>query len=379
MAASPTVAMLRLQLFKPSETFITAQASQLRRYEPVFVGRKLFGDPGRARVILPRQGRVDILRQVLLRDMSGYGALTAERPILIHAHFAIDAVYALPLARRLGVPLVTTLHGFDVTRTDANLLRSGSPAWVNGVLFRRALQRQGAVFLCVSEFIRQAALERGFPEEKLRVHHIGIDIAGITRRDGPGEEGLIVHVARLVEKKGTTYLLQALARIAPRLPAARLAIIGDGPLRAALEAEAARLGIADRVRFLGMRSNAEVLDWDARAAVKAVPSVTAADGDREGLPTVITETAARGVPVVAFDSGGIAEAVVHGQTGLLAPERDVVGLAAHLERLLSDPALRQTMGAAARARAEVNFDIVRQTAQLEDIYHEISGVGDDRA
>lgn len=365
--------IFRLQLFKPSETFIPAQASQLRRYEPVYVGRKLFGDPGGARVILPEQGRIGMLRQVLLRDMSGYGALAAVRPALIHAHFAIDAVYALPLARRLGVPLVTTLHGFDVTRADTDLLRSGSPALVNGVAFRRALQRRGAVFLCVSEFIRQAALARGFPEEKLRLHYIGIDTAGIAPREGPGEEGLIVHVARLVEKKGTTYLLQALARIAPRLPAARLAIIGDGPLRAALEAEAARLGISDRVSFLGMRPNAEVLDWDARAAVKAVPSVTAADGDREGLPTVITETAARGVPVVGFDSGGIAEAVVHGRTGLLAPERDVAGLAAHLERLLTDPALRQTMGRAARARTESEFDIARQTAKLEDIYDEVSG------
>lgn len=365
------LAIFRLQLFKPSETFIAAQASQLRRHRPIYVGRKLFGDPGRARVILPEQGRIGMLRQVLLRDMSGYDALTAERPALIHAHFAIDAVYALPLVRRLGVPLVTTLHGFDVTRTDAALLRSGSPAWINGVVFRRALQRRGAVFLCVSEFIRQAALARGFPEEKLRLHYIGIDTADIAPREGTGEDGLIVHVARLVEKKGTIYLLQALARIAPRLPAARLAIIGDGPLRAALEAEAARLGIADRVSFLGMRPNAEVLDWDARAAVKAVPSITAADGDREGLPTVITETAARGVPVVGFDSGGIAEAVVHGQTGLLAPERDVAGLAAHLERLLSDASLREVMGRAARARAESEFDIARQTAKLEDIYDDV--------
>ncbi|WP_198670178.1 glycosyltransferase [Dyella sp. C9] len=374
---SSSVGIFRLQLFKPSETFITSQADNLSRYEPTYIGRALFGGalgrktlvPESARSKLARAGQ--LVRTVGLRDMSEYvSALRAEAPDLIHAHFGIDGVYAAPLAKRLGIPLVTTLHGFDVTRSDTDLLRSGRPALINGVLCRRQLQRQGSLFICVSDFIKRAAVQRGYPEHKLRVHYIGIDTHALQPRYGTGEDGLIVHVARLVEKKGTRYLLRALAKLVPMHPMVRLVILGDGPLRASLEAEALRLGVADRVQFLGMRPNAEVLQWDARAAVKAVPSVTGVDGDREGLPTVITETSALGVPVVAFDSGGIGEAIEHGDTGFLSPETDVDGLAHHLSLLLSDAELRGKMGRAARLRVEGLFDIRKQTSELEHLYDE---------
>ena len=374
------VAIFRLQLFKQSETFIPAQVDQLKRYSPIYIGRTLFGEKGDATVVLPHvegQNRsLEAARTVALRDPSGWlrnlpQVVGAAMPALLHAHFAVDAVYALPLARRLQVPLVTTLHGFDVTRTASSMLRSGRPALINGVLFRRQLQRECAAFLCVSRAIRNAALAAGFPEDKLRLHYIGIDTTKISPPRAAIDEGLIVHVARLVEKKGTTFLLQALAKIAPARPNAHLVIIGDGPMRVSLEAEAVKLGIGDRVRFLGMLPNSEVLDWDARAVVKVVPSITGADGDQEGFGIVNLEAAALGVPVVGFASGGVAEAVVHGETGLLSAERDVEGLAKHLALILDEPALRHRFGAAARARAIADFDIRRQTAKLEDIYAEV--------
>lgn len=374
---SSSVGIFRLQLFKPSETFITSQADNLSRYEPTYIGRTLFGDAHGRETRIPRAASSkfaqagQLIRTVGLRDMSEYVSVLRGNALdLIHSHFGIDGVYAASLAKRMKLPLVTTLHGFDVTRTDADFLRSARPALINGVLFRRQLQRQGNLFICVSEFIRNAALQRGYPEHKLRVHYIGIDTHKLQPRHGAGEDGLIVHVARLVEKKGTRYLLRALAKIMPSHPKARLVILGDGPLRASLEDEALRLGISGRVQFLGMRPNAEVLEWDSRAAVKAVPSVTGLDGDREGLPTVITETCALGVPVAGFDSGGIGEAVVHGDTGFLSPEADVEGLARHLSLLLSDAELRSRMGRAARQRVENLFDIRKQAAKLEDLYDE---------
>jgi len=119
----------------------------------------------------------------------------------------------------------------------------------------------------------------------------------------------------------------------------------------------------------------DVKSWDTRAALKAVPSITARDGDREGLPTVITETNALGVPVVAFSSGGIAEAIIHGENGFLSPEHDVDGLVHHMKILLDNSELRGRMGRTARSRVESEFDIRKQTVRLEEIYDEARGIG----
>jgi len=140
-----------------------------------------------------------------------------------------------------------------------------------------------------------------------------------------------------VEKKGTTYLLRAVAKLAPEFEDLRLVVIGDGPRRADLEAQAAALGIAGRCRFVGTLPNHEVMAWIRQAAVKVVPSITAADGDMEGFGIVNLEASAQGVPVVASESGGIGEAIVNEQTGLLCPERDVEALSASIRKLLLNP------------------------------------------
>ena len=163
------------------------------------------------------------------------------------------------------------------------MLKSLRPALVNGVLFRRDLYRTSRLFLCVSEFIRKAAIARGYPVERLRVHYIGIDTSRLLARRRAEIGGLIVHVGRLVEKKGTHYLLQAFARLKPAFSDARLVIIGDGPLRTALETEARALGLGADCSFLGVQPNEEALRWVRKAAIMVVPSVTASDGDMEGF------------------------------------------------------------------------------------------------
>jgi glycosyltransferase involved in cell wall biosynthesis len=357
-------------MFKTSETFIAAQAAALRRHEPVFIGRNAFGPaPVGARVVTPPPSKLTHARMVLLRDVGALRRRLAAEPVdLIHCHFAVDGVYAEPLARRLGLPLVVTLHGFDVTRSDASLIQSRRPALINAVLFRRALQRSGATFLCVSDFIRRAAVARGFPESDTRLHYLGIDTQKLAPDGTPDTPGLIVHVGRLVEKKGARYLIEALARMAADGKAAQLVIIGEGPLRADLEAQAGRLGVAERVRFMGALPHSETIGWMRRAAAVAVPSVTAKSGDEEGLPTVVLEAGALGRPVVAADAGGAAEAIDHGRTGYVLAQRDTAALADILGRLIDDDAARMAMGAAARAHMLEHFDMRRQTARLEDVY-----------
>jgi glycosyltransferase involved in cell wall biosynthesis len=307
---------------------------------------------------------------MLTRDPGPYLRLLAGRqPALIHAHFGVEGVYALPVARRLGIPLVTTFHGFDATLSTAALL--SSPAWANYPLFRGQLARQGDLFLCASSFIRDRVLAMGFPEARTRVHYIGVDCIAIQPRDPAEETRTVLHVARLVEVKGTRHLIGAFARLPERFADVELAIVGDGPLKASLQALAGSLGVGARVRFLGARPYPEVLSLMRKAAMLVLPSVRAADGRVEGLGMVLLEAAATGVPTIGSRIGGIPEGVIDGETGFLAPERDEEALAERMVTLLDDRGLRLSMGTKARALVEDRFDLRRQTALLEDHYDSV--------
>ena len=326
--------------------------------------------PGADYVELPRD-LATRARAGLLRDLSPLAApLRARAVALVHAHFAPDAVFALPLARALGAPLIVTLHGFDVTRGDASLLASARPPLIWSVIARRELARDAAAFVAVSRFIAEQASGRGFPAERLRVLPVGVDTVVLTPGAEP-EPGLIVHVGRLTQKKGAAVLIDALARLRAQGVEARLAIVGEGPLRSFLAAQVQRLGLDERVTFHGALPHAQTLEMIRRAWLLAAPSLPARDGDREGLPTVVVEAMALGVPVVASSEAGIPEAVQHGVSGLLVAPGDVGKLTAALADLLDSAELRVRLGAAARTAAENRFDLARQTAALEDLYDRV--------
>ena len=367
------VAVFRQNLFRISEPFITDQAQTLRRYRAFYVGRLRFGEPpeGAASYALRDGGGgrswPAIGWQMLSRNPSAYQHLLVDRrPALIHAHFGVDGVYALPLARRLGVPLVTTFHGFDATLSTASLLRS--PAWANYPLFRRQLARQGDVFLCVSSFIRERVLAMGFPASRTHVHYTGVDTEAIRPRAADQETRTILHVARLVDMKGTRDLIRAMAALPPRHADARLVIIGDGERRRSLERLAGSLGLGERVRFLGALPHAQALDWMARAAMLVLPSIHTCTGRTEGLGMVLLEAAATGVPIIGSRVGGIPEAVRDGVTGFLVPPQDPAAMARRIADLLDDRALRLRMGGEARRFVERQFDGRRQTERLEAFY-----------
>jgi glycosyltransferase involved in cell wall biosynthesis len=371
--ALPEVAIFRHNLFRISEPFIAEQAQHLRRYQPLYVGRKRFGLPPDGasslaledlykRWTLPRIGW-----QMLTGDAQPYVRLLGRRrPSLIHAHFGIEGVSALGLAMRLKIPLVTTFHGFDATlKTHAML---GSPAWFRYPLLRRKLAREGNLFLCASSFIRQKLLETGFPESCTHTHYIGVDCQTIRPRADFEETPLILHVARLVEVKGTRYLLRAFATVARKYDRVRLLIIGDGPLRRQLHALTVSLGMRDRVEFLGAVPHVAVLSWMRKAAMLVLPGIRTATGREEGLGMVLLEAAATGLPIVGSRVGGIPECMLEGKTGFLVPERDEDALARRMAELLEDPVRRHRMGAAGRALVEDRFDIDQQTAVLENYY-----------
>jgi len=344
----------------------------MRRFHPLFVGRDpIPAMPGVDSVSVAAFGKPALVSYTITRRSAALQrALREWKAALLHAHFGVEGVYATELAKGLKVPLVTTLHGFDVTISKSEFLASRKASWVNYVAWRRALFSQAAAFVCVSEHIRGRALEWGYPADRLVVLPIGVDVEAIQPGPTIGVPR-IVHIARLVTKKGTADLLKAFALVHKAIPGSELVIVGDGPLRAQLEALARELNVESTVAFLGARGHDETLRELGRARLLCLPSVTAPNGDQEGLPTVVMEAAAAGKPVVATRHGGIPEAIVDGSTGYLVAEHDVAGLADRLIALLGDEQLCDQFGRSARQTVTEKFSLRRQTERLEDLYRSL--------
>jgi glycosyltransferase involved in cell wall biosynthesis len=375
---NPTVLIFRTDLLPPSETFVAAQAHALCRYTPVFAGlhRVRTGlelDPEECDTLTRTNTLADRLHRRLFL-LTGHAPqflrrLRGHHPALIHAHFAVDAAAALPLQKQLRIPLIVTLHGYDATTSDAFLRRTA----VGRVFLRRReeLRARTSLFLCVSEHIRHEALARGVPPEKLRTLRIGVDL-GLFAPDplySRSPDPIVLFVGRLVEKKGCSHLLRAMQVVVQRHPVVKLLIVGDGPLLDPLRAQArATLRCCT---FLGAQPPSVVRDLMHRASVLAAPSIVAADGDTEGLPIVLCEAQAIGLPIAGFEGPGVSEAVVTCESALLAPSGDDATLAGCISAILTDHDLEARLAAAGRRCAEKHFSLAAQTAQLEAIYDEI--------
>jgi colanic acid/amylovoran biosynthesis glycosyltransferase len=368
------VLIFRSELLPMSETFIREQAEALRRFQPIYAGLTLnsSGLPASSRSILLTNARgVFAQMSKFLYQLSGFAPVFKSKirfaaPDLIHAHFALDGVAALPLARYLRVPLIVSLHGYDVTIHDSSLLKTIYGRFY--LLRRRQLWDQADMFLCVSEFIRSKALEAGFPKDKLRVHYTGVN-CDTFRLSTQARQPAVLFVGRLVPKKGCAHLIEAMARVNRINPDVRLIVIGDGPLQNDLRRLAAEFQLP--VDFLGAQPVAEVRKWMSRVSVFCVPSLEAKDGDSEGFGMVFAEAQAMGTPVVSFRHGGLPEAVEENVTGLLVQERDSEALANAIARLLDDSELWSRFSAAGAARVRDSFSLKIQTALLEDIYESV--------
>jgi len=361
---SGSVVIWRSSMLPASETFVRAQGRALTSWQPTFLGAVKVPSPVAADedvVVFPETtaGRRALLglkltgRSALLRV-----ALRQARPDLVHAHFAGDGWMISAEVAELGIPLIVTVHGYDVTR----LPKESGP---RGVRYRRHLRTvfaRASLILAVSEFIRDRTIALGADPAKVRVHHTGVALEAPSP-PADDKQWDVLFVGRFVEKKGIDDLLQAASLMAER---PRLLLIGGGPLEESMRRRAQELDLD--TTFLGPQDPAVVRRSMAQSRIFAAPSKTAADGDSEGLPTTILEAASQGLPTVSTWHSGIPEAVRHNETGLLGPEADPVALAASLRRLLSDVDEREAMGARARAYVTEHFDLVKQTAELEKIY-----------
>lgn len=365
------VAIYRNQLFKLSETFIINQALAIKNFEVEFIGREAVNPSPSDDYLVRTTTSRKIPRIYHAVTMSPHQLLNISRgnaADIVHAHFAVDGLYALKYAKALDIPLFTTLHGFDVTTSRSNLLLSKSPSWINYALFQKQLKLGGQLFICVSDYIRDKAIEAKYPEGKTLTHRIGIDVDRFRSDCREKTDKIILHVGRLVEKKGTEILIDAISMIKHKLNGYQLHIIGDGPLRNFLAAKIRILGLAEHIKLLGELPHDDVIKKLKCSSIAVVPSVQAKSGDCEGLPTIIMEAAAFSLPVIGTYHAGIPEAIIDEKTGYLVKERDVVSLAHRISHLIESESLQASLGAAGRELMEREFNLKIQTAKLEKMY-----------
>ena len=281
----------------------------------------------------------------------------------LHAHFASAATAVARLAARFaGVPYTFTAHAKDIFHES-----------VRPDDLRRKLADAAAV-ITVSDYNRDF-LRQTYGPAALGVRRVynGLDL-GRFPYEGPRDRPpRVVAVGRLVEKKGFADLVEACALLARRGQTFTCQIIGTGDQEAELRARVERLGLGDRVELAGPRPQGEVTTAVRGTAVLAAPCVVGADGNRDGLPTVLLEAMALGTPCVSTDVTGIPEVLRHGETGWMVPQQNPAALAAALERLFADAELRVRLAERARGLIEAEFDIHRNAARLRAAFEEAAG------
>ena len=340
------------------QAFMRRQYMAFSQLRPYWVGCHRDNPPAdlaRTLRIIGEGSVLGPLRRLAFRQMGwGAGHAVADlAPVVVHAQFGRGGALALPMAQQLGLPLVVTFHGGDAFK-DRHYGNHFPPP-----IFQRrwqALRDYAALFVCVSDGVRDKLLERGAPAHKLEVLTIGTEDTALAR--GPFDR--LVFAGRFVEKKGLPVLLDALHILAAQGITPPVVLAGDGPLRPAMERRAVGLTHVCFTGWLGARPLRQQLE---HAVALVVPSVRAAGGDREGLPSVAAEAMMCGVPVVASSEAGL-DAAMLGRGGMVVRAGDAQALARALAHVLQTD-VRASMGQAAGVVAREQLRAQVQSARLE--------------
>lgn len=347
--AAPLVA--RAHYSRPNDRkVLAAQAYWLRRA------------PGRylaawAAVLRENAGSPGFLaRAVVAALQGGYMARRMQELGVehIHAHFATHAVVSAYVAHRLtGIGYSFTAHADDIY-LDQSML---------GEKIRRS-----SFVAAISDYNRRFLrdLYGAEAEAKVLVNRCGVDTSVFAARaELPARDTFVMTcVARLEEKKGHRYLIEACARLRDQGLRFRCQLVGEGELRPEVEAQIAQLGLVEHVALLGRLPRDRVQALLADSDVMVLPSITADDNRREGIPVALMEAMATGLPVISTGSSGIPELIEHGRSGLLVAERDGAALANAIALIAQSPEVAAHLGREGRAKVLREFDLQANTAAL---------------
>lgn len=271
----------------------------------------------------------------------------------LHAHFAsAPSRVAWFAATLVGRPFSFTAHAKDIYQDsiDLNLLRDKI--------------RAAEFVVTVSDFNRRTLVGLSAGQSSIRRLYNGVDLGAFSPTLMRARQEIVLAVGRLVEKKGFDDLIRAWPAVRAACPTARLVVVGEGPEHGPLTTIASELDVGDSIEWAGPEPQERVRAWLSQARVVCLPCRVAADGNRDGLPTVLIEAMAAGVPCVSTRLTGIPEIVRDGHEGCLVEPGDTAALAQAIVGLLRDPERCRAMGARGRARAETLFDLRRNVGQL---------------
>jgi colanic acid/amylovoran biosynthesis glycosyltransferase len=292
----------------------------------------------------------------------------AGDPDLIHCHFGPNGRLAAILKHYNLVrgKVTTTFHGYDVST-----YLQQKPQNYYDVLFKH-----GDLFLCVNHNYLMAIRALGAPAERSYLFHIGVDCNSFPyhpRKYDPKQPLHFICIARMTEKKGHTYLIESYNRLVkshPDLPV-HLDLIGDGPLFSQIVNMVDSKGLHDKVTLHGALQHDQVKKHLSAAHIFVLPSVTASDGDMEGIPVVLMEAMAQGLPVISTVHSGIPELIENGVSGLLAEEKNAEELYEKMAFLALHPKKWRKMTDAARAKIEKDFNRQIQTDVLLNAFNRL--------
>ncbi len=285
---------------------------------------------------------------------------------IVHCHFGPIGKIGL-FFRDIGAlkgKIVTTFHGFDMS---AYIKKNGKDTYKN-------LFEKGDLFLTISERWKHELINLGVEEEKILVHRMGVDTRKFTFSERNKKDNTniqLLTVARLVKKKGVKYGIQAVAEVLKRYPGIEYKIVGDGPLMNDLANLINALKINNNVKLIGWRNQEDIVKLMKDSDIMLAPSVTTEEGDQEGIPVVLMEALALGLPVISTYHSGIPELVQDGISGCLVQERDVNALSEELEHLIKCQELWAKMGRSGRDYVENYYNIDKLNEQLVGIFKEL--------
>lgn len=344
---APRIALISPNRNAWSETFIANHVAHLAGVELVLTdghlpkrdaeGRPLV-HPTLLKRVMQRvrgQAREDVLRAAVER------ALRRSRANVVLAEYGPTGEAMVPIAGRLGLPLVAHFHGIDAFHRK--LLREHHD-------YHRLFSAAHAL-VAVSREMEQQLISLGAPREKVHYNCYGIDVERFQAAPVERSPEHLLAVGRFVDKKAPHLTLSAFAQARRSRPELRLTMAGEGPLRESCMALAHALGVADAVAFPGVLTQAMVADAMQHARAFVQHSMTTADNDHEGTPLGILEAMASALPVISTRHGGIPDVITHEHHGLLSAEGDVEAMAANLLRVAGDASFAARLGRAGREQA----------------------------
>lgn len=293
-------------------------------------------------------------------------ALRRIHPDIVHAHFGPRGALVAPVARELGIPLVVSFHGFDAFRLPQEKI------WRDQIA---ALCQGAEVVTVVSKMMQNHLVQLGSPAERTRVVHVGKRIQDYPFHSNPnGRIERWMSVGRMAEKKGHIDCLAAFKQVSEGRPVMSLSLIGGGELLPEVQFYIEREGLSDKVKLLGMLPHEQVKHRMERSDAFILCSKTAKDGDREGIPTVLMEAQAMGLPCVTTRHSGIPEVIPDENHWMLAEEGNVAEIVDRMKKLMScSPEEVLQISKAGRTKVESDFNLTQEVDKLRALYGEAIG------